>query len=82
VADVVELPAEHLARLHRQICGGALQRLYAGHLIDRDRADVLLRRRGRLVVDGADIAALGLELRIRLGREPTAHAMWLEVGTF
>ena len=82
VADVFELTAKHLAWLHWQIRRSALQRLHAGHLVDRDGADVLLRRRGCVVVDGADISALALELRIRLGREPAAHAMRLDVGIF
>ena len=41
VTDVFELASHKIARAHRQIGGGALQRLHAGHLIDRHRAYVL-----------------------------------------
>ena len=82
VADVFELPPGDLARLDRQVRGGALQRLHAGHFVDRHRANVLLRRRGRLMIERTDLGAFALELRVRLGREPAAHAMRLEVGLF
>src|ERR1700712_3377505 len=66
-----------IARNRQSPGGSTFQCLHAGHLVDRDRADVLLRRGGRVLIDGADVGALGLELRVRLGREPTAHAMRL-----
>ena len=82
VADVFEFPPGDLARLDRQVRGGALQRLHAGHFVDRHRANVLLRRRGRLMIEGANLGAFALELRVRLGREPAAHEMRFEVGLF
>ena len=82
VADVFELPPGDLARLDQQVGGGALQRLHAGHFVDRHRADVLLRSRRRLMIERANLGAFALELRVRLGREPAAHEMWFEVGLF
>ena len=41
VTDVFELASHRIAQAHRQIGGGAFQRLHAGHLIDRHRAHVL-----------------------------------------
>jgi len=62
VADVFEFPPSDLARLNRQVGGGALQRLHAGHFVDRHRANVLPRRRGRLVIERANLGAFALEL--------------------
>jgi len=82
VADIFELVSFDIAWAHRQVRGGTLQRLHAGHLVDRHRADVLLRRRGGILVDRAHIGALRLERNIRPGRQPATHAMWLEVSIF
>jgi hypothetical protein len=82
VADVFELVAGDIAWPHRQVWRGALQRLHAGHLVDRYRAHVLPRRRNGVMVDRADVGALGFELGIRFRRQPAAHAMRLELGTF
>ena len=82
MADVFELPSGDLARLNWQVRGGALQRLHAGHFVDRHRANVLLRRRGRLMIERANLGAFALELRVRRGREPAAYEMRLEVGLF
>ncbi len=81
VALVFELPALDLARLHRQAGGQALQGLDAGHLIDRERAHPR-RIAQRLAVDLADVPALGMKVRIGLGRQPDPQAMRLEVRTF
>ena len=80
--DILELPPLDMSRLHRQARRGTLQRLNAGHFVDRHSVHVLLGGgRGRLV-DRADIGALGVEFGIRLGRQPVAAAMRLEIGLF
>jgi hypothetical protein len=71
-----------LAGLHGQARRGALQGLHAAHLVDRDGADALSRRFGRLQIDRADVGAFALEFRIGLGREPASHAMGLKGGFF
>ena len=81
VALVFELPARDLARLHRQGGGQVLQGLDAGHLIDRERAHPR-RIAQRPAVDLADVPALGMKVRIGLGRQPDPQAMRLEVRTF
>ena len=81
VADVFELVTRDIARPHRQVRGGALKRLHAGHFVDRHRANVLLRCRDGLLVDRADIGAFRVELGIGRGRQPAAHAMRLEIST-
>ena len=81
VALVLELPALDLARLHRQAGGQALQGLDAGHFIDRERAHPRRIAQGP-AVDLADVPALGMKVRIGLGRQPDPQAMRLEVRTF
>ena len=81
MADVFELAPFDLAGPDRQGGCDALERLDAGHLVDRDRAHRLLGFDGA-AIDAAYIDALGLEVRVGLGREPGAHAMRLEVGFF
>jgi len=71
-----------LGWLHGQARRGALQGLHAGHLVDRDGKDALFGRLRGLQVGLADVGAFGLELGIRLGREPTPHAMGLKGGFF
>jgi len=80
--DILELAPLDMPRLHRQGRGGTLQRLNAGHLVDRHGVHVLLGGRRCRLVDGADIGALGVEFRVRLGRQPIAVAMRLEVRSF
>jgi hypothetical protein len=48
VPDVFELAPHEVARPHRQVRRRALQRLHAGHFVDRHRPDVLLRCRSGL----------------------------------
>ena len=80
--DILELTPLDMSRLHRQGRSGALQRLNAGHFVDRHGVHVLLGGRRCRLVDGADIGALGVEFRVRLGRQPIAVAMRLEVRCF
>ena len=82
VAAVLELLPLHLPRLERQGRRDLLERLHPGHFVDRHRTYRRIGRGGGLLIDRADLGALGLELRIGLGREPKPHAMRLQVGRF
>ena len=80
MALILELAPLDPTGAHRQVQGDALQRLDAGSLIDRHRADLLLGSGRRVPIDRADLGALGLELRVGLGVEPHANPMRLEVS--
>ena len=80
--DILELAPLDMPGLHRQGQGGTLQRLNAGHFVDRHGVHVLLGGGRRRLVDRADVGALGVEFGIRLGRQPIAAAMRLEVRIF
>ena len=82
VPFVFEFLPGDLARQHGQVRGDALLGLHAGHFVDRHRADILFGRRRRVLVDRADVGALAFELRVGLGREPSANQMRFEVSTF
>ena len=82
MALIFVFPPLDLARLHRQTRRGTFQRLHTAHLVDRHRADALFRGLRRFQVDRADVGAFRLEVRIRLGREPAPHAVWLKCGFF
>ena len=81
VAPIFEFAPLDLARPHGQTGGRPLERLNAGHLVDRHRA-----HRWRVLqgtpIDRADIGAFGLEFRVRPGRQPRAQQMGLEIGFF
>ena len=81
VAAVLELTPLDLARHHRQPWRDALQRLNAGHLVDRNRAMGVVGP-GRSLVNLADVGALGIEGGIGLRGQPGPDAMWFEVGLF
>ena len=80
--DVLELPPFDVSGLHRQAWGGPFQRLDTGHLVDRDGLHALLGGGGGRLIDRADVGALGVEVGIRLGRQPVTVAMRLEIGLF
>lgn len=84
VAGILEFATLDLARAHRQGRRDPLQRLDAGHLIDRDRPHRVRVRigLGGGAVDDADLSAFGLEVRIGLPREPQPEAMRLKVRLF
>jgi hypothetical protein len=82
MALVFVFPPLDLARLHRQARRGPFQGLHAAHLVDRHRADALLRHLRRLQVNRADVGGFRLELRIGLGREPAPYAVRLKRGLF
>jgi hypothetical protein len=82
MALVLELTPLDLAGPHRPRRSDPLQGLKAGRLIDRDRADPGLYRHRRSLIQGTDLSALDLELRIGLGREPHPDPVRLEVGFF
>jgi hypothetical protein len=82
VPDVLELAALDVARLHRQGWGGALQRLDAGHLVGAEhmRAGGFQQRRGGVhVTHGRHLLDEDGWVG-RLGREPIAAQVRLEVG--
>jgi hypothetical protein len=68
VPDILELAPLDMSRLHRQARGGTFQRLDAGHFVDRNSLHVLLGGGGGGLIHRADIGALGVEVRIGLGR--------------
>jgi hypothetical protein len=68
--------------MENQISGRALQRLNTGHLVDRDGPHTLLRDAGSELIYRTDIGALGVKVGIRLGRQPVAATVWLEIGCF
>ena len=82
MADILELPPFDVPGLHRQARRGAFQRLDTGHLVDRDGLHTLFRGGGGRLIHRADIGALGVEVGIRLRRQPVAVAMRLEIGLF
>jgi hypothetical protein len=82
VPDVLELPPLDLPGLHRQAFGGTLQRLDAGHLVDRDGLPASLGGGGGRLIDRAALGALRVEVRIRFWRQPVPVEMRLEIGLF
>ena len=80
--DILELMPLDMSRLHREGRGSTLQRPDAGHFVDRHGVRVLLGGGRRRLVDRANVGAFGIEFRIRLGRQPIAAAMRLEVRSF
>ena len=79
VAAVFELAALDPAWRHRPVWGDALKGLNAGHLVDRNRAVAGCAGLQRLSVSPADRRAFFIERRVRLGRQPEADAVRLEV---
>jgi hypothetical protein len=57
-----------------------LQRLNTGHLVDRNGLPALFGGGAGGLIDRADVGALGVELGIRLRRQPVTVAMRLEIG--
>ena len=82
MADVLVFPSFDQARLERQRRGCALERLDAGHLVDRDGANPVVRSLPRTGVGRADVGALVIEPLIRLGRQPIPDAMRLQRRLF
>src|SRR5262252_5156160 len=81
VAAILEFAPLDLARLHRQLRRGALQRLNAGHLVDRDCAMALVGA-GCGLVNLTDIGAFGVKGRIGFCRQPVTKAVRFKVGLF
>ena len=81
VASILEFAPLDLARLHRQPRRDALQRLNAGHLVDRDCAMALVGA-GCGLVNLTDIGAFGVKGRIWFWRQPVTEAVRFEVGLF
>src|SRR6202035_1614042 len=81
VAAILEFAPLDLARLHRQPRCDALQRLNAGHLVDRDCAMALVGA-GCGLVDLTDVGAFGVKGRIGFWCQPVTKAMRFEVGLF
>src|ERR1700704_5299996 len=81
VTAILEFAPLDLARLHRQPRRDALQRLNAGHLVDRDCAMALVGA-GCGLVDLTDVGAFGVKGRIGFWRQPVTKAMRFEVGLF
>src|SRR5271154_2188177 len=81
VAAILEFAPLDLARLHRQSRCDALQRLNAGHLVDRDCAMALVGA-GCGLVNLTNISAFGVKGRIGFGRQPVTKTMRFEVGLF
>jgi hypothetical protein len=81
VAAILEFAPLDLARLHRQSRCDALQRLNAGHLVDRDCAMALVGA-GCGLVYLTNIGAFGVKGRIGFGRQPVTKTMRFEVGLF
>jgi hypothetical protein len=77
--DILELPPFDVSRLHRQARRSMFQRLNTGHFVDRDGLHARLGNGGCRLIQPADIGALGVEVGIRLGRQPVAVAMRLEI---
>src|SRR5215471_6415440 len=80
--DILELAPFNMSRLHRQARRGALQGLDAGHLVDRDGPHALLCSGRSRLIDRADVGALGVEVGVRLRRQPVTAEMRLEIRTF
>src|SRR6516225_5448480 len=81
VAAILEFAPLDLARLHRQPRRDALQRLNAGHLVDRDCAMALVGA-GCGLVNLTDIGAFGVKGRIWFWRQPVTKAVRFKVGLF
>src|SRR6516225_5223556 len=81
VAAILEFAPLDLARLHRQARRDALQRLNAGHLVDRDCAMALVGA-GSGLVNFTDIGAFGVKGRIWFWRQPVTKAVRFKVGFF
>src|ERR1700716_121216 len=81
VAAILEFARLDLARLHRQPRRDALQRLNAGHLVDRD-CPMALVGAGCGLVNLTDVGAFGVKGRIGFWRQPVTKAMRFEVGLF
>lgn len=82
MADVFVFAPLHKTRSHRLRWRGALQRLDAGHFINRDGTNAFLRPFLRFGVNMADISTFLVKQRVRLGRQPIADAMRLQVRLF
>lgn len=82
VADVLKFAPLDPAGLQGQGRGDALEGLDTGHLIDAQGGDSGGGALRGQAVGLADVMALRRELGIRLGVEPAAHAVGLEVGLF
>ncbi len=82
VADILILPPLDPARGEPQAGRGALKRLDAGHLVDRNASNTGLCARLSLGIDAADIGAFVLEQWIGPGGQPIADAMRLEIRFF
>jgi hypothetical protein len=82
MADIFELPPFDVPGLHRQAGRSALQRLNTGHLVDRNSLHALFGGVGGGLIHRADIGALGVELGIRLRRQPVTATVRLEIGLF
>jgi hypothetical protein len=80
--DVLELSPFDMPGLHRQARRRTLQRLNTGHLIDRNGLHTLFRGAGGDLIHRTDIGALGVKVGIRLGRQPIAATVRLEIGFF
>src|SRR6516165_5495032 len=81
VAAILEFAPLDLARLHRQPRRDALQRLNAGHLVDRDCAMAFVGA-GCGLVNLTDIGAFGIKGRIWFWRQPVTKAVRFKVGLF
>src|SRR5215470_9264003 len=80
------VPWRRYSNSHRSTLPGfigrdALQRLNAGHLVDRDCAMALVGA-GRRLVDLTDIGAFGIKGRIWFWRQPVTKAVRFKVGLF
>src|SRR6516164_4889171 len=81
VAAILEFEPLDFARLHRQPRRDALQRLNAGHLVDRDCAMALVGA-GSGLINLTDIGAFGVKGRIWFWRQPVTKAVRFKVGFF
>src|SRR5215470_7995326 len=81
VTAILEFAPLDLARLHRQPRRDALQRLNAGHLVDRDCAMALVGA-GCGLVNLTDIGAFGVKGRIGFWRQPVTKAGGLRSASF
>jgi hypothetical protein len=82
VADVFELPAFDLARLHGQPGVFPFQGLHAGHLIQTLDAFTLFGQGWRLAIERIDVINFVLKFGIMLRGEPIAVQMRLDLGIF
>ncbi len=78
MADVLELPSQHMTRLHGQVGRLAFQGLHSGQLIHADRALPALGPFGSTCIDLTAVADLLVPLRIRHLVQPVAEAVRLQ----